>query len=130
MQALVGGIVAAFLGIVLGFWLRGASGKAEKEQFQRRTLELIDELTAARAELLKVQAESAARAGFESLAAEREKSIAQLHLDRDKTLAQLYAERDQTIGQLHAERENLRAELQTSGAIGSQSAARIKELET
>jgi hypothetical protein len=29
MQGLIGGIVAAFVGILLGFWLRGALGTAE-----------------------------------------------------------------------------------------------------
>jgi hypothetical protein len=37
MQALIGGIVAAFVGIVVGFWLRGASAKAEKTLLERRT---------------------------------------------------------------------------------------------
>ena len=130
MQAWVGGIVAAFLGILLGILLRGMAGKAEKENLQRRVLELTDEVNAARGELVKAQAESVARARFESLAEERARSIAQLQVDRDKTLAQFCTERDQTIGQLHAERDNIRAELQASNAVGSQSAARIKELET
>jgi len=65
-------------------------------------------LSAARAELVKVQAESAARAGFESLATERER----------------------TVSQLAAERDGLRADLQAKGAVESQSAARIRELET
>jgi DNA recombination protein RmuC len=108
MQGLIGGIVAAFVGILLGFWLRGASGKAEKTQRERRAQELSEELTAARAELIKAQVESAARAGFESLAKERER----------------------TISQLAAERDGLRADLQTNGAVESRSAARIKELET
>jgi DNA recombination protein RmuC len=108
MQGLIGGIVAAFVGIVLGFWLRGASGNAEKTQRERREEELSEELSAARAELVKVQAESAARAGFESLATERER----------------------TVSQLAAERDGLRADLQAKGAVESQSAARIRELET
>jgi len=108
MQALVGGIVAAFVGIVLGFWLRGASGKSEMTQRERRAQELTEELSVARAELLKAQAESAARAGFESLATERER----------------------TISQLAAERDGLRGDLQAKAAVESQSAARIKELET
>jgi DNA recombination protein RmuC len=130
MQVWVGVIVAAFLGIFLGALLSVMAGRAEKEHLRRRTLELADELTAARAELVRAQAESVARARFESLAEERERSIAQLQADRDKTLAQFCAERDQALAQLHAERENLRAELQASNALGSQSAARIKELET
>jgi DNA recombination protein RmuC len=81
MLALVAGIAAAFvgivLGIVLGFWLRSASGNAE-------------------------------RAGVESLAEERAK----------------------TIGQITAERDGLRLEYQDKVAAESQTASRIKELET
>jgi DNA recombination protein RmuC len=108
MQAWIGGIVAAFVGVVLGFWMRGASGRSEMTQREKRAQELTEELSVARAELLKAQAESAARAGFESLAMERER----------------------TISQLAAERDGLRGELLTKGAVESQSAARIKELET
>jgi DNA recombination protein RmuC len=81
MLALVAGITAAFvgivLGIVLGFWLRSASTKAE-------------------------------RAGVESLAEERAK----------------------TIGQITAERDGLRREFQAKVAAETQTASRIKELET
>jgi DNA recombination protein RmuC len=108
MQALIAGIAAAFVGIVLGFWLRAASAKAERAQLERRAQELTSDLTAARGELAQVQTESAARAGFESLAGEREK----------------------TIGQLAAERDGLRAELQAKTEAESGSTARIKELET
>jgi DNA recombination protein RmuC len=107
MQGLIGGIVAAFVGIILGFWLRGASGKAERTQLERRAQELADELSAARSELAKAQAESAARAGFESLAAEREKAI----------------------GRLTAERDGFRGESQAQSAVESQSSARISQLE-
>src|ERR1035438_7279789 len=71
MLALIAGIVAAFLGILLGFWLKTASAKPEKLQLEQRAKELADELTAVRAELGRTQTESARRAGFESLAAER-----------------------------------------------------------
>jgi len=90
MLVLIAGVAAAFAGIVLGFWLRDSSAKTDK------------------AELARVQAESATRAGFESLAAERAK----------------------TIVQLTAEREELRAELQVKVEAESQTAARIGELET
>jgi DNA recombination protein RmuC len=107
MQELILGVAAAFVGIFLGFWLRGASGKPEMTQREKRAQELTEELSVARTELLKAQAESAVRAGFESLAAERER----------------------TISQLAAERDGLRGELQAKGALESQSAGRIKELE-
>ena len=104
---LINGIAAAFAGIVLGFWLRANSAKAEKEQLERRAGELTAELASVRGELAQAQAESAARAGFESLAAEREK----------------------TIGQMAAERDGLRVELQAKAEAESLSAARISQLE-
>jgi DNA recombination protein RmuC len=59
MPGLIGAIVAAFAGIAVGFWLRSASTKAEKEQLAQRTLELSVELAAERERL---RAESQARA--------------------------------------------------------------------
>ncbi|MGA9670498.1 MAG: DNA recombination protein RmuC [Terracidiphilus sp.] len=107
MQALIGGI-ALIAGVLVGFWLKLVSGKAEKAQLERRGQELTVELAGVRAELAKAQAESGARAGFESLATEREKVIAQLA----------------------AERDGLRADLQAKGAVESAQNARVKELET
>jgi len=107
MQALMGGIVAAFVGILLGFWLRGASGKAEKAQREQRMRELATELAGVRAALAQQQAESAARAGFESLAGERAR----------------------TIAQLAGERDALQARLQAQGAEERKSASRISQLE-
>jgi DNA recombination protein RmuC len=108
MQELIGAIIAAFAGIVLGFWMRAASNKAEKAQLERRASELTEELVAARAEVTRLHAESATRAGFESLAAEREKTIVQLATERD----------------------SLRADLHARGAVESAQNARVKELET
>jgi len=107
MQDLILGVVAAFVGIFIGFLLRGASGKAEKVQLERRSQELTEELAVVRAELVKAHAESAVRAGFESLASERER----------------------TISQLGSERDGLREELQTKSALQTQSSARISQLE-
>jgi DNA recombination protein RmuC len=107
MQALIAGIAAAFAGIVLGFWLRANLAQAEKEQLERRAGELTAELTGVRNELAQAQAESAARAGFESLAAEREK----------------------TIERLTTERNGLGADLQAKNEAESRSAARISQLE-
>lgn len=108
MQGLIGAIIAAFAGILLGYWLRGSSAKAEKAQLQQRNQELTGDLGQARLELQKAQAETAARAGFESLAAERA----------------------QTIALLSAERDSLRADFAKKSAAESQSAARISQLES
>jgi DNA recombination protein RmuC len=107
MQALILGIAAAFAGIVLGFWLRGNWAKAEKSQLERRAGELAGDLTSVRAKLAETQTESERRAGFESLAAEREK----------------------TIGLLTAERDALRLDGQAKAEVESRSSARISELE-
>src|SRR6202522_2421501 len=108
MQPLIISAVAVFAGVLLGYWLSGMIGRSEKAQLERRAQELAAELGAVRSELARVQAEAASRAGFESLALERERTILQLGTERDR----------------------LRAELQAKGALESQSSARIRELET
>jgi len=117
MQDLILGVVAAFVGIFLGFLLRGASAKTEKAQAQQRAQELAAELAASRADLQRVQAESAARAGFESVAVEREKALAQLAADRDRLRddlaaktgaeAQALAQVSRLQAELNAERTSL-----------------------
>jgi DNA recombination protein RmuC len=107
MQELSLGVAAAFVGIFIGFLLRSVSSKSERTQLERRIQELTAELSTAKSDLAKAQSESAVRAGFESVASEREK----------------------TISQLISEREALRAELQAKGQAQSESAARISQLE-
>jgi len=107
MQGVIGGVVAAFVGILVGFWLRGASSKAEKAQREQRAQELAAELAGTRAALTQAHAESAARAGFESLANER----------------------DRTIGQLAGERDALQNKLQLQGEEERKAASRISQLE-
>jgi DNA recombination protein RmuC len=93
MQGQVVGIVAALVGVLLGIlaglWLRGTSAKAEKAQSERQVADLTDALSAARLELARSQDNSAARAGFESLAGERAKTIAQMTAERDGLRAEL-----------------------------------------
>jgi DNA recombination protein RmuC len=123
MQGLIGGIVAAFVGILVGFWLRSASAKAERTQLERRAQELVDELSAARSELTRVQAESGARAGFESLAYERERTIGQLAGERDALQKMLQSQSDEErksasrISQLEAELKSERQGLQEKLAL-------------
>jgi DNA recombination protein RmuC len=104
MQALIVAVAALLVGIAVGFWSRALSAKAEKTQLER----LESELGGVRAELAQAHAESAARAGFESLAAERQR----------------------TIAQLSTEREGLRQDLQAKTAAEGVLSVRIKELET
>jgi len=91
MQALIAGIVAAFVGIFVGFWLRSTSARAEKAQTELRNRELTQELAGLRAELTRLHSESTAKSGFESLALERENSIRQLHLEREALQQSLLA---------------------------------------
>src|SRR6202034_11115 len=108
MQPLIIGAVAVLAGVLLGYWLSAMVGRREKAQLERRAQELGAELGASRAEMAKLLAESAARAGFESLAIERER----------------------TIRQLATERDLLRVDLQNKGTLESESSARIRGLET
>jgi DNA recombination protein RmuC len=108
MLALIAGILAAFVGIVLGYWLRNHSAQTEKTQLERHLAEINAELATVRGNLARTQAESASKAGFESLAAEREKAI----------------------GRLTAERDELRLQIDAKTTTQSQSAARISQLET
>lgn len=107
MQALIAGVVAAFVGILMGFWLRGASAKSEKAHLEQRGAELAAELATARDGLKTAQAESASRAGFESLATERANALTKMT----------------------AERDGLRGELQGKQETEQRSAARISQLE-
>jgi DNA recombination protein RmuC len=122
MQALIIAAIAVVGGGLLGYWLGKTfaqannrlletsltSLEAEKALIERRTQELTGELAGVRSELAQSQAESAARAGFQSLALEREK----------------------TIGRLTAEQDKLRTDLQAKSELERNQATRIKELET
>ncbi len=107
MQALVT-VLAVLAGILLGYLLRHASAKNEKAQCESRAAELAGELAGAKASLAQAQADAIVRAGFESLAAEREKIVARLS----------------------AERESLRVDLDAKAETERRQAARISELET
>jgi DNA recombination protein RmuC len=118
MLALVVGIIgvlAMSFGILIGYRLREASAKTEKAlleqnalQLDQRNREQTEALKAAQTALGQAQAESIVRAGFESVAAERER----------------------TIQQLSAECTQLRAELKAKGDQAQQSANIVAELNT
>src|ERR1700761_7602907 len=100
-------VLAILCGIILGYWIRSQSAKAERASFDQRNRESAELLAAARSQLASVQSESAARAGFESLASERAGMI----------------------GRLTAERDAARRDLETSHSIARDQAARISKLE-
>jgi len=121
MPAWIAAIVAAFIGIFVGFWLRSTSAKAEKaqtDQLAERNRELTAELTAKRSELARAQAESAARAGFESLAQERERSLREAAAEREALKLEMQSRNARESG-LSAEIAKLEEQLKAERA-GSQ----------
>jgi DNA recombination protein RmuC len=77
-QALVAAF-AVLAGILIGYWMRAHSARAEKLLLDQRFRECAEALLQAESRLGELRSELSARAGFESLAAEREKTIDRLH---------------------------------------------------
>jgi DNA recombination protein RmuC len=88
MQALLP-VLLAVLGIVVVFLFHRVSARNERDQASQRAAELSADLAAARAQLLEAQALAATRAGFESLATERQAMIDRLTEERGKSAADL-----------------------------------------
>ena len=80
---------AALAGIFIGFWIRSLSAKREKQSLESRAAELAAGLGEMKIELARAQSLADGRAGFESLAAEREKTAARIAADRDSVRADL-----------------------------------------
>ncbi len=116
MQGLIAAL-AAVLGILVGFGLRAmlvksekAQWASEKAQLAQRTGELIAELAGIRAELAQVRDLAGARAGFESLCGERERTIATLNFERNQLAVDLQLKSDAERN-LAAEKSQLQADL-------------------
>ena len=88
LQAFIGG-AAALVGIVAGILIRGAFAKSEKDGFIMRNEELANALTQAGNALSESMMVAAKRAGFETLAEEREKRVVELtkELESERTAA-------------------------------------------
>lgn len=112
-------VVAALAGILLGYWLgsksahaQAASSKAEADLLRQSTATLTADLDSTRSQLEQVRAESATRAGFESLATEREKIIGQLTGEKNRLSSEVQAKSDEaaqaasTIAELNAKLVN------------------------
>lgn len=117
MQAAIA-VAALVVGILLGFWLRGHSAKSEKalaksekDMLEQRSREAAESLAAAQAQLTRAQTESATRAGFESVAAERQLTI------------------DRLVVELNETRTVAHAQQQEAASLARTQAARISELE-
>jgi len=117
-------IAVVVTGIALFFWKKTASAKNETTlanvktaQLQEDKENLTADLASERNELARVRAESAARAGFESLATERERTITGLSGELDRLREELKAKSDETRTQgesikiLETELENERKNL-------------------
>ncbi|HWE85903.1 MAG TPA: DNA recombination protein RmuC [Terracidiphilus sp.] len=113
MQALLP-VLLAVLGIVVVFLFHRVSARNERDQASQRAAELSADLAAARAQLLEAQALSASRAGFESLAAERQAMIDRLTDERGKSASDLQSRIDselalaRQVSQLQADLRNER----------------------
>jgi len=116
MQALFVAI-ALVAGLIIGFIVRSASARRESALLEQRNRESLDALNALQRQLSQTQSESAARAGFEPLAAERAATIAQLNNEVSNLRADLdYKAAGETtlrsrISQLEAELNNERKNL-------------------
>lgn len=109
MQALFVAI-AIVVGFILGFIIRSASARRESAILEQRNRESFDALNALQRQLAQAQSESASRAGFEHLAAERAGTISQLSNEISVLRSDLdYKSASETT--LHARISQLEAEL-------------------
>ena len=121
MQALIAGIIAAFVQeLSSGFWLRShrQSGKSADGPACRAQPRIDRRACRQRSELARIQSESAARAGFESLAQERERALRDATQERETLKADIQsrASHENTLG---AEIATLEEQLKSERA-GSQ----------
>jgi DNA recombination protein RmuC len=129
MQALIA-VLAAVVGIVVGYWLRQLAARneklaaeTEKAQLGQRVSELSGDVASLRAELAQVNQLCASRAGFESLCAEREKIIARMSTEADELWTKLQAKSEAEsqalarIRELEADLRNERLNLQEKVAL-------------
>jgi len=77
-------LLAAVIGIVVGYLLRNVSARGEKTQADRRVGELTSELIAVRDDLGRARELAERRAGFEALCTEREKTIGTVARETEK----------------------------------------------
>jgi len=102
---------------VLWLWLRLSSAIAANSLLEQRSTDMISSLETARQDLAQAQSESAARAGFEALAAERETRIGQLNGEIEALRADLAVKTEEagrvaaTVAELNATLESERKTL-------------------
>lgn len=110
-------LLAAIVGALLGFLLKGALSKEKTAHAEQENVRLSAELGLLKDALAKTKAESEARASFEALSVERQSTITRLENERGALREELRVkgdtERDQAASiskletQLNSEREGL-----------------------
>jgi DNA recombination protein RmuC len=122
MQAVIAGI-AILAGFALGYWICLKSSKAEKALMEKGSREAADALATLQSQLAQAKTVADGRAGFESLAAEREKTIERITVERDAVRVELQAGNESIrtqaarISQLSAELEGERKSLAEKVAL-------------
>jgi DNA recombination protein RmuC len=125
MQELIAA-VAALAGILAGIWIRGSSAKREKQQLESRANDLAISLAQTKAELGRAQTLADGRAGFESLAAEREKTAGRIAAERDSVRVELQAAIE-TERRLSAQVSGLKVELDKERESAAEKLALLEE---
>lgn len=109
MQGFYAGI-ALVAGVVLGVIIRSIFARRESSLLEQRNREALEALGALQKQLVQEQSESASRAGFESLAAERAGTVSQLNTEINGLRADLAAKASNEIA-LNARISQLEADL-------------------
>ncbi|MGB6974584.1 MAG: DNA recombination protein RmuC [Terracidiphilus sp.] len=117
MTLAIAAVLALIAGLAIGYWMRShaaqaqiTAARAEKSMIEQSLAAQTAELGGAKSQLEQVRAESAARAGFESLATERQTTIDRLAADLEAKAA---SENSLTasVGKLQADLNNERANM-------------------
>lgn len=91
MQAWVAviAVVAALVGLVIGIFFRTLSAKTEKSFLEEQKIRAEQDATSLRTQLNQAQSLADSRAGFESLATERQKAVERITEERDTALQEV-----------------------------------------
>jgi DNA recombination protein RmuC len=123
MQIFIMGVIALVAGIFLGFLLGKSAGRGKESVLEQRIKELNEQMQASTALVEKIMAQSEARAGFESLAQEREAGNQQLKREKDELQKTIDARAMQgqadaaAIAKLEADLKNERQNMQEKLAL-------------
>lgn len=114
-------ILALLAGLAIGYWMRAHAAKTqvdaartEKSMLEQNFAGLSAELGLAKSQIEQLRAESASRAGFESLANERQAAIERLNVDVETKSASeksLTASVSRLEAELRNERQNMAEKL-------------------